>query len=120
EGDSLKYTQLKPRKSIKYVYLDMEIEELFTNQSPKAQRVYTLSYKVTLHAGKERREELKLAFSKNVWGTFTEAWYNGVRMKEASTVGLDGAEPVTGFDGAAPVAVMLPDTDLAYLIIPVE
>jgi hypothetical protein len=119
--DDLKYWQLNPIIYSGYVCFNMTIGELFTNQSPKTERYYTVLYKVTLHSGKERKEELKLTYSKNVWGTFTKAWYNGIRMKESSTVRLfDGTKPVAGFDGTEPVAVMISDANLVYLIIPVE
>jgi hypothetical protein len=108
EGESLRYGQSMHNE---YVRFNMWIDERFSNQSPKAERHYTVRYKVTLRSGEERREELKLAYLSDVWGTFTEARYNGIRMKEDATI---------EFDGTAPVAVLIPDTNMAYLIIPVE
>jgi hypothetical protein len=120
EGDSLRYYPTMYKDGL--TGLDMYIGETFTNLSPKTERLYTVRYKVTLNSDEERKEELRLVYSKDFLGTFTEAWYNGSRMKEISTpiFIFDGTNPVAGFDGTASVAVMLSDMSLAYLIIPVE
>jgi hypothetical protein len=121
EGNFPEYRRFNPATFSEYTCLDMGINELFTNQSPKTERHYTVRYKVTLHSDKEREEELKLTFIKNVWGTFTEAWYNGNPMKKKSIAGFfDGPFSAAGFDGTFPVAVMIADANLVYLLIPVE
>jgi hypothetical protein len=115
EGDSLEGHLLNSSAEFRRsVGFDMNISELFLSDQSSAERCYTVQYKVTLHSGKERNEELKLAYRKDILGTFTEVWYNGSRMKEASITG------VAGFDGTAPVAVMPSRASMAYLYIPVE
>jgi hypothetical protein len=116
EGDSLGHWRFYPAMYGEYIYFDMDIDELFTNQSLKTERHYTVRYKITLHSSEARKEELELAYLSDVWGSFTEARYNGSRMKEAATIGY----PVAGFGGTEPVAVLLPAANVAYIIIPVE